>query len=111
MARLRRRRRGSRGLARWAWGRADGGEPTVRAPAPHRPRSSDSWLSPLGKGWEGVAEAPSRWEVAVPRLSKAQPGSPTPRPPHLYSSGGAGSGLPTPRATAISGGPGPAAVT
>lgn len=46
--------------------------------------------------------------LASPKCNRAPP---TYSPPHLYSCGGAGSGLPTPRATAISGGPGPGAVT
>ena len=74
-------------------------------------------LAPGAHLWERGrgAEAPllagtglGRRLLASPKRSRA----PQIRgPPHLYSSGRAGSGLPTPRATAISGGPGPAAVT
>lgn len=92
------------------------GSPAVRAPRDSQPQAPGilaAGAHPWKRGREAVA--PLLVGAGLKRLLfaslKRSRAPPTRGPPHLYSSGGAGSGLPTPGATAISGGPGPAAVT
>lgn len=97
-------RRGARGLAGLGRARLAG---NPGAPVPGSGRLAGA----RGLGGRGALAHRHLPRVAAPGFSKVQQGSPNLQSPHLYSCGGAGSGLPTPRATAISGGPGPGAVT